>query len=66
MTELFKELPEALENNINIPYRCNYRPLPSKPLLPNISEDEKNSDKILLTESFKFLTKESSIFIFDA
>ena len=66
MTELFKDLPEALENNFNIPYRCNYRPLPSKPLLPNISEDEKNSDKILLNESFKGLEEKFlSIFSID-
>ena len=37
MKELFKDLPEALGNNFNLPYRCNYRPLPSKPILPNIS-----------------------------
>ena len=34
MTNLFSDLPEALENNYNFPYRCNYRPLPSKPILP--------------------------------
>ena len=36
MSELFLDLPEALENNYNFPFRCNFRPLPSKPILPNI------------------------------
>ena len=29
MSENFKDLPEALENNYNLPYRCNFRPIPS-------------------------------------
>ena len=37
MSELFADLPEALENNYNFVYRCNFRPLLSKPILPNIS-----------------------------
>ena len=55
MIYLFRDLPEALENNFNLPYKCNYRPLPSKPMLPNISEDEVDTDKILLDESVKGL-----------
>ena len=26
MYELFSDLPEALENNFNLPLRCSYRP----------------------------------------
>ena len=37
MSELFSDLPEALENNYNFPFRCSFRPLFSKPILPNIS-----------------------------
>ena len=37
MSDLFSDLPEALENNFNFPYRCSFRPLFSKPILPNIS-----------------------------
>ena len=55
MIDLFRDLPEALENNFNLPYKCNYRPLPSKPMLPNISEDEGDTDKTLLNESIKGL-----------
>ena len=43
MSELFADLPEALENNYNFPFRCNFRPLFSKPILPNISS-EKDGD----------------------
>jgi len=40
MAELFVDIPEALENNYNFPLRCNFRPLFSKPILPNISSSE--------------------------
>ena len=48
MVKLFADLPEALENNYNFPYRCSFRPLSSKPILPNISSNEgENADEIL-------------------
>lgn len=34
MTELFADLPEAIENTVIIAQRCHYRPLPRKPILP--------------------------------
>ncbi len=37
MQKLFADLPEALENNYNFSLRCSFRPLPSSPILPNIS-----------------------------
>ena len=37
ISDLFSDLPEALENNYNFPYRCSFRPLFSKPILPDIS-----------------------------
>ena len=40
MAKLFADLPEALTNNYNLPYRCSYRPTYSKPILPNLSSDE--------------------------
>ena len=52
MNELFADLPEALENNYNFPLRCNFRPLFSKPILPNIStEKDGNADDILKKDS---------------
>ncbi len=62
MLNLFSDLPEALENNYNFPFRCNFRPLFSNPILPNISSDKGgNADEILKNESseglkFKFNT----------
>ena len=35
MSELFADLPEALENNYNFPFRCSFRPIFSKPILFN-------------------------------
>ena len=40
MSKLFGDIPEALENNYNFPLRCNFRPLFSKPILPNISSEK--------------------------
>ena len=56
MSELFSDLPEALENNYNFPFRCNFRPLLSKPILPNISSDKGgNADEILKKDSLQGL-----------
>ena len=62
MKKLFSDLPEALENNFNLPFKCNYRPQFSKPVLPNISSEKGGSaDEILKKDSLdglkeKFLT----------
>jgi DNA polymerase-3 subunit alpha len=56
MSELFADLPEALENNYNFPLRCNFRPLFSNPILPNISSEEGgNADDLLKKDSFSGL-----------
>ena len=58
MFEKFKDLPEALENNYNLPLRCSFRPLPSEPILPNLSSNEdKNADKKLIDDSLNGLKK---------
>ena len=52
MIELFSDLPEALENNYNFPIRCSFRPLFSKPILPNISSEKGgNAEEILKKDS---------------
>ncbi len=51
MSKLFRDLPEALENNYNLPYKCSFRPLPSKPILPNISKENINANELLKTDS---------------
>jgi len=56
MNKLFSDLPEALQNNYNLPLRCNFRPITSKPILPNISsEKDGNADKTLINYSEKGL-----------
>ncbi len=56
MSKLFADLPEALENNYNFPYRCSFRPVSSKPILPNISSNEgENADEILKRNSINGL-----------
>ena len=65
MSELFSDLPEALENNYNFPYRCNFKPYSSKPILPNISSEKGgNAEDILkkealagLKDKFKYIFK---------
>ena len=52
MLKLFSDLPEALENNFNLPFKCNFRPQFSKPVLPNISSEKGGSaDEILKKDS---------------
>ena len=52
MSELFADLPEALENNYNFPLRCSFRPLFSNPILPNISSEKGgNADDVLKKDS---------------
>ncbi|NBP60515.1 MAG: DNA polymerase III subunit alpha, partial [Proteobacteria bacterium] len=60
MLKLFSDLPDALENNHNLKYQCIYRPLPSKPLLPNFSSassTEKNVEVVLQELAQKGLEK---------
>ena len=47
MIQLFKDLPEALENNFNLPFRCSFKPSSSKPILPNISSSDKDANEML-------------------
>ena len=56
MFELFRDLPEAIENNVNLPFRCSYRTTTSKPMLPNIKKTNENTQmnkKDLLDNSEK-------------
>ena len=57
MVDLFKDLPEALENNFNLPYRCSFRPVSSQPILPNISSNENETNDLLKKESYGGLEK---------
>ena len=43
MTALFADLPEAIENTVEIARRCAFRPQPRKPILPNFLPDAKDA-----------------------
>ncbi|MDC3125891.1 PHP domain-containing protein [Candidatus Pelagibacter sp.] len=68
MSELFADLPEALQNNYNFPLRCSFRPLFSNPILPNISQDKGgNANDILKKESLDGLKiKFENVLMIDA
>ncbi len=56
LKKLFKDIPEALENNYNFPLRFNFKPKKSKPILPSISNDNNISvEKELSTQAQKGL-----------
>jgi len=49
MSELFSDLPVALENNYLFPYKNSFRPTHSKPILPDIGfEKGVNADDLLI------------------
>ena len=65
MHELFSDLPEALENNLNFPYRISYRPKNSLPILPNIQTNQtKNIDDLLIKESMEGLKEKLNEYVF--
>ncbi|MCE9651410.1 MAG: DNA polymerase III subunit alpha [Parvibaculum sp.] len=46
MVALFDDLPEAIENTIEIARRCAYRPKTRKPILPTFSADVSEADEL--------------------
>ena len=58
MKNLFSDLPEALENNFNLSLRCSYRPITSKPLLPNIGSKKNFTANDLLKKEAEIGLKE--------
>jgi DNA polymerase-3 subunit alpha len=53
LLELFNDIPEALENNFNFPYRFNFKPKKSSPVLPSI----KTNQNITVEEELLSLAK---------
>ncbi len=45
MIELFADLPEAVENTVEIARRCHYRPLKHKPILPRFAGADFDADQ---------------------
>jgi DNA polymerase III subunit alpha len=64
MSELFADIPEALENNYNFSLRCNFRPLFSKPILPNISSTKDGNASDIIKKESLFGLKEKFIKFF--
>jgi DNA polymerase-3 subunit alpha len=65
MSEIFSDLPEALENNFNFPFRCSYKPKSSLPILPNITTNKDiDVDQELLNLASKGLEEKFSEYVF--
>jgi DNA polymerase III subunit alpha len=65
MKELFKDIPEAFENNVNFPLRISYRPKYSSPVLPNIQTSElKDVNQLLTHQSFDGLKEKLMEYVF--
>ena len=65
ITALFKDVPEALENNYNFPYRFNFKPKKSIPVLPTIKTEKNVSvEDELLIQAKKGLTNRIEDYIF--
>ena len=62
---LFKDIPEALENNYNFPYRFNFKPKKSSPVLPTIKTKENITvEDELLSQAKKGLKNRLENYIF--
>ena len=50
LRELFKDIPEALENNYNFPKKFSFKPKNTKPILPSITlgKDKTVEDELLM------------------
>ena len=65
LKNLYKDIPEALENNYNFFLRFNYKPKKTKPILPNISNNNDISVKEnLMTQAKNGLEKRLHNFIY--
>ena len=65
MQELFHDLPDALENNVNFPLRISFRPKNSPPILPNIQTSKTHSvDDLLIKESSEGLKEKLKEYVF--
>ncbi len=63
--KLYKDIPEALENNYNFPLRFNFKPKKSKPILPSISSSQNiSAEKELMSQAMKGLENRLNNFVF--
>ena len=64
LTELFKDLPDAIENNRNFKYRFSYYPKKNKPLLPHFIDDNKDVNEVLKKKAHIGLVKRLEKFVY--
>ncbi len=65
LKDLFKDIPEALENNYNFPKKFSFKPKKTKPLLPTLALNEnKTAEQELLIQAQLGLEKRLKNFIF--
>ena len=65
MYKLFHDLPDAVKNNANFPFRISYRPKNSVPVLPNIQGSKVESvDNVLIKESTEGLKEKLNEYVF--
>ena len=51
--KLYSDIPEALENNYNFHLRFSFKPKKSKPILPSMANNQKNSPENELLKQAK-------------
>jgi DNA polymerase-3 subunit alpha len=65
IVNLFKDIPEALENNYNFAYRFNFKPKKSVPVLPTITtQDNVTVNEELLAQAQKGLNNRLENYIY--
>ena len=65
MYKLFHDLPDAVKNNANFPFRISYRPKNSVPVLPNIQGSKVESvDNVLIKDSTEGLKEKLNEYVF--
>ena len=64
LADLFKDLPDALENNKNFKYRFCYYPKKSKPLLPHFVDENMDVNKVLKNKAEQGLQERLNKFIY--
>ena len=65
LIDLYKDIPEALENNFNFPLRFNFKPKKSKPILPSIKIKNSSINQELLEQAKSGLNNKLENYIFD-
>ncbi|MFL2852863.1 MAG: DNA polymerase III subunit alpha [Candidatus Pelagibacter sp.] len=65
LKKLYRDIPEALENNYNFPLRFRFKPKGSKPILPSISTNKNTTiENELMDQSKIGLIKRLNNFVF--